>query len=342
MQDVRPQDVPVEGGSTNVACRAELSHILEQLEGGARAVVGPWVSEVGFEALYWIPFLRQATASRRIDPAQLTAVSRGGVGCWYDGLCGHYSEIFDVIGVDAFRRSLHERWASAGGQKHMAPDDWDEDLLTRTLSWDPATPVVHPSLMYRALRDGWRGTIAFERLLEQLRFERWPPPHDDGVEQLLPDRYIAAKFYARPSFPDDAEGRALIRRLVAHISEELPVVLLTAELLYDDHDDLDPGVERRVVRFLEDVPAAANLHAQSVAISRAEAFVGTYGGLAYVASAYGVPAVGFASRPEDFMSVHLDVGRHAARTLGTSLTVVDPRTIHTLATAAMVLGQTRS
>ena len=45
----------------------------------ARTIVaGPWLSEVGFETLYWVPFLRWVKAAFRLDPSRVVAVSRGG------------------------------------------------------------------------------------------------------------------------------------------------------------------------------------------------------------------------------------------------------------------------
>src|SRR5687767_8551319 len=51
--------------------------------GDAPIVVGPWTGEVGFELLYWIPFVRWACAEFGIDPRRLLVISRGGVGSWY-------------------------------------------------------------------------------------------------------------------------------------------------------------------------------------------------------------------------------------------------------------------
>jgi hypothetical protein len=312
--------------------------LLGRVADADHAVVGPWVAEVGFEVLYWIPFIRRLAAEAGLDSQRLTAVSRGGVGSWYAGICDDYSEIFDRVEVDEFRSRLEERWEQAGGgQKHMVVDAWDEELLRRTVDWDGAAPFLHPSLMYSSLRAGWRGRMRFSDLVGRLQFERWTPPRDEAIERLLPERYVAVKFYARPSFPNTPEARQFVSAFVTQLAEETPVVLLTSELTYDDHDDFDPAVAGRVVRLLDDVAPSANLRAQSVALAHADGFVGTYGGLVYLANAYGVPAVGYASRPEDYMAIHLDVGRHAAHALGTSLTVVDPRTAQPLRAAARLL-----
>ena len=43
-------------------------------------VAGPWLTETGFELLYWIPFLTWARAYGNLAPDRLIVVSRGGGG----------------------------------------------------------------------------------------------------------------------------------------------------------------------------------------------------------------------------------------------------------------------
>ena len=62
------------------AMRKEL-RLLSKVRG--HVMVGPWLSEVGFELLYWIPFLRWAVPEFNLDPSRLIVVSRGGVAGWY-------------------------------------------------------------------------------------------------------------------------------------------------------------------------------------------------------------------------------------------------------------------
>ena len=56
-------------------------------------IVGPFLSEVGFELLYWIPLLRWIKEKWQMDPERLTVVSRGGTALWYDGLNGRYLDV---------------------------------------------------------------------------------------------------------------------------------------------------------------------------------------------------------------------------------------------------------
>ena len=47
-------------------------------------IVGPWTGEVGFELIYWIPFVRWVvTHVRDCRASALVVVSRGGTAPWY-------------------------------------------------------------------------------------------------------------------------------------------------------------------------------------------------------------------------------------------------------------------
>src|SRR4029077_6002753 len=50
--------------------------------GSGPIMLGPWLSEVGYEALYWVPFVRWFTRQYDVDPDRLVVVSRGGVAAW--------------------------------------------------------------------------------------------------------------------------------------------------------------------------------------------------------------------------------------------------------------------
>jgi hypothetical protein len=57
-------------------------------------IVGPWVSEVGYELLYWIPFLNWVKAHHPFEAERLIVVSRGGCGAWYRGIGARYIDLF--------------------------------------------------------------------------------------------------------------------------------------------------------------------------------------------------------------------------------------------------------
>ena len=70
---------------------------------GAPIVAGPWVGEVGFELLYWVPFLRWCAERLDVDPDRFIVMSRGGTASWYRPFASRYVDVFDEVSADTFR-----------------------------------------------------------------------------------------------------------------------------------------------------------------------------------------------------------------------------------------------
>ena len=135
---------------------------------GRPIVLGPWLSEVGFETLYWVPFLHWVKAAFRLDPDRLVAVSRGGVGRWYEGIAGRYVEIWDDIDPAEFARRNAERGddqaVRAVGVRSRHPRGVARRLGTRDFD------VLHPGLMYRLFTLYWSGQRAMGFVDAHTRF----------------------------------------------------------------------------------------------------------------------------------------------------------------------------
>jgi hypothetical protein len=179
--------------------------------------------------------------------------------------------------------------------------------------------------MYEPLRRFWKGGEPIGAVLERLTFERWPEP---AGELDLPESFVAAKVYFSAPFPDTKANRAFVARALAALAERSPVVLLQAGSRLDEHDEL---TEAAGVTALAALSPHENLGLQSLAVSRASAFVGTYGGFSYLAGAYAVPGLSFASSPEQFFPSHLDVARRAAAAVGTPFALLDTGALGSLA-----------
>src|SRR5262249_55933679 len=130
-------------------------------------LVGPWLSEVGFELLYWVPFLRWAVDEFKLDPARLIAVSRGGVASWYQGIANDYCDLFDLYTVDEYRESNEARWRERGNQKQYDVGTIDKEIAERVAERRGVklAGIVHPYLMYRLLRFYWYEKAAVSLLL---------------------------------------------------------------------------------------------------------------------------------------------------------------------------------
>ena len=292
-------------------------------------IVGPWVSEVGFEVLYWIPFLAWATGEFALARDRLIVVSRGGAGAWYRDVAEHYVDIFDLMSVKQFRRRNEVRWHDGGNQKQMAPSELDEQIIELVKERRGLTnvTVLHPSVMYRLLRYYWyeKGAIS---LLEKHTVYR-PMPTLDGGQLLktLPRDYVAVRFYFRPSFPDTTENRALVGRIISTLAQRTPVVLLNTGLSVDEHEDFDPGTGMGVHKIDHLMTPTRNLEVQSTVIAHARAFVGTYGGLSYLGPFYGVPSIALFSHEAELVPSHLDVSRRLSRRLDAPLVTLDVREV---------------
>ena len=59
------------------------STLAREAAGSRPIIAGPWTSEVGYEALYWLPFLAWAADRYGVRPDRIIALSRGGTQAWY-------------------------------------------------------------------------------------------------------------------------------------------------------------------------------------------------------------------------------------------------------------------
>jgi len=274
-------------------------------------VVGPWLSEVGFETLYWIPFLRWVKAAFRLDPSRVVAVSRGGVASWYDGIAGRYVEIWDQIAPAEFARRTGER----GATKQLEVSDFDREVIhvvERVLGGRAA--VLHPSLMYRLFSLFWSGQRALSFLDAHTRFEPIVPPRilEDG---RLPREYVAVKFYAARSLPDTPDVRRTLAWFVESLAERTSVVLLDTGLVLDEHADYSFGPSGRVISAKSWMTPANNLGVQTQIIAGAQAFVGTCGSVAWLAPMLGVNTSAVYVDPQ-WLHAHLGVMLRACHRAG--------------------------
>ena len=286
-------------------------------------LVGPWLSEVGYEVLYWRPFLRWMADRYRISPDRLIAVSRGGVGHWYHGIADRYVELLDLVGAEEFATRNAARHAG-GDQKQLAPGEFDADIVERiaTQFLNGRTPrLCHPSLMFRLFRRFWFGDRSLDFFLQHMQFERMVSP--GGGLEGLPTRFAAVKFYTGPAIPDLPDHRRALRGLVSRVADEMPVVVLDTGLSLDDHRDFLFDGLPNVIRLPERLMPSTNLAVQTKVIAGAELFLGTCGSLAWLAPMLGTPTIGVYA-DDRFLAPHLFVARHAYRLMDAGLfTTVD-------------------
>jgi hypothetical protein len=300
----------------------------------APIIIGPWISEVGFELLYWIPFLNWAL--KGLESRRLIVVSRGGARLWYQHLTAEYVDVFDLFSVEEYRARNEDRWSDGGNQKQFDVTEMEREIIERAKAALGLGDVelFHPSLMYKLLRFYWYEKAGVGLLTKHTDY-RQLSLDEDGRLEGLPKDYVAVRFYFRPSFPDTPDNRRFAADVIRSLSREVPVVLLNTGLSLDDHEDLQVPGGMGVHRVDQWMTPQQNLEVQTRIIAKARAFVGTYGGLAYLGPFYGVPSVGFYTNEAELVPAHLDVGWRLGRSTGAPLTALDARES---ATMRMVFG----
>lgn len=280
-------------------------------------LVGPWLSEVGFELLYWIPLLSWAAERYGLERERMVALTRGGAGAWYADLCATSVDAFDFYSPDEVRSFNERRRRETGSLKQLAPRDLEEDLISRIrvkLGGEPVT-VLHPSLVYNLLGAFWarrRPIMSVERRLAY----RPLPSHalEDSAPvdtATLPAEYVAVKAYFSSCFPDTPDNRRFVTDLVERLARDSQVILLSTGFRLDDHSDFGEDIwSERVHRVNHLMSPRDNLAVQTRLIAGARALFATYGGFSYLGPFYGVTSYSFYSH-SNFNPAHLDVMGHA-------------------------------
>jgi hypothetical protein len=284
-------------------------------------VVGPWTSEVGYEALYWTPFLHWALDHYRIDTRRVIAISRGGTASWYRDIADRYVDVFDCMEPGDFSAELRMR-RERGDQKQIGSSPLDDRLVASAVQrlGAPVPFVWQPGLMYELFRPFWYGDRALQYLLRHTDYDRTRASlatavrdHAGAAAVPIPSgEYAAVKFYTGPSLPDTPATREMLVRYVERLAARMPVVMLDTAWSVDEHEDYAFDHIRGVTTLRPSLEPRTNLGVQTQVIAGARLFVGTCGGLAWLAPLLGVPTVAV-YQDDRFLTPHLYAARYAYR-----------------------------
>jgi hypothetical protein len=302
--------------------------------GRGSIVAGPWVSEVGYEVLYWVPFLRWFQDRYGVHPDRLVAVSRGGVEWWYQGIASRYVDVLHVCTAEQFAMRAEAR-RTGRDQKQLDPSPWEREIVADVLRrcGVPNARVLYPGLMYRLFRSFWHGDRSLDFLLRHTVYNRLvrPAPSKD---ECLPSVFAAVKFYTGPALPDTPATREQLRTFIARLADRMPIVTLDTGLGLDEHRDYMFRDIPGVLDLREHMTPATNLAVQSRIIARASLFVGTCGSLAWLAPMLDVPTVAVYA-DDRYLNAHLYAARYIYRRMKSArFSVVDMRALARLSVAA--------
>jgi hypothetical protein len=283
--------------------------IARVVSGSAPIVVGPWLSEVGYEVLYWVPFVRWVQSQFHIPRERLIVVTRGGAAAWYSDITTNAVELFDLMSPEEYaagnaQRSVEDR----GTLKQFGVSSMDQRIVAdveRRLDISDAR-VLHPSFLYQLFHQFWLGHRPPSFLEKRTRYRRMSAP--DVAVPPLPDTFVAVKFYTAASLPPTDSVRRALQSIVLGLAERTDVVMLDTGLALDDHEDYSFALASRIHSVRESLRPRDNLALQTAIISRAASFVGTCGALAWLAPMLGVDTTAVLADAR-FLHGHLQVAR---------------------------------
>lgn len=312
--------------TTELSVRRELQ---KAASGNLPIVVGPWLSEVGYEALYWVPFVRWFADHHRVDPERLVVVSRGGVADWYSDVAARYVELLDLFTPTEFAARNDER-RSGGDQKQFVLAPFEREIVDRVRERLGLRDVhvCHPGTLFRLMRGFWLGTESLQRVLDHTRY-RLLPPQTRTLCPDLPEDFVAVKLYTGRALPDSPSIRLALRSLIERVSGGRPIVALSTGLALDEHEDYIFHDLPRVTTLERWLTPQNNLGIQTEAIRRASLFVGTCGSLAWLAPMVGTDTMALYA-DDHLLAPHLYAARQVYAQIGAaSFTAVDVRALET-------------
>ena len=292
-------------------------------------IVGPYASEVGFEVLYWLPFLLSLRERYHVGRDRLIVVGRGGSAAWYD--VAGTADLYEFLPVETVRTLMIQRSQQTGSVKQHADDGWERHVcaLAARAMGIAAYHVLRPSWMYRLLTPFWQGrqpeSWLDRYLLQPVKLKA--PKLPDGL--TLPPEFVAMRWYARATWPHSEKLSLWTRKLVERVAQRQPVILVDAGFQSDDHADISLGEIPNVQRLSQMHPLTPlnNLAVQSAVIARARHYIGTYGGMAQGALRWGVPTVALYETFHNTAPAHLAYSQSLSLRTGVSFMAGTPSQI---------------
>jgi len=257
-------------------------------------LAGPFRGEIGFEVLYWIPFLRRLMKRYRIAPERVIPVTRGGAAAWYGTSCS--VDLYDLRTPQLVRVENRIQHATYHQLKQIVVTGFDRQALrdaAKEVSLDKYL-VLHPAWMYACLMPYFAGAMSLAALEQHCFFETIPTPALDN-DVTVPTPFVAVRFYLRHTFPGHPTLVQFAQESIKMMAQNTAVVLLNSGIHADEHVDISMPDHPNVFRMTDlcNVTPQNNLALQSALIGRALGFVGTYGGLAQLALRLGKPSVSY-------------------------------------------------
>ena len=258
---------------------------------------GPWTSEIGFELLYWIPYLKK---NFPLKDKKIIIISRGGVDKWYKFANYYkYFNLLDLVSNNEIKKHFDNRQL-IGGQKQFFIESLDKKIIEKVkekLNID-SLKVIHPKEMYNFFKPYWNGiyTFGLRAVAEkEMKFKDF-----DKIDLQIKN-FVACKLYSSSILNISKNKEYYSKKIKVILNEILKkhnIIFLDFQI-DDDHEvinfnDLDTNENKFyfVKDIVKNIDIKNNLSIQSSLVQRSEFFLGTYGGFAYLPAYYNKHSIG--------------------------------------------------
>jgi hypothetical protein len=278
---------------TSISLRPVKTSLEEMQHETGPIFVGPWLDSITNELLYWIPFVRWASATYGLSPERLVAISRPGADDWYRSLaqrCLDPATLFSCAELEQWTRRGVPQSEQNPKQAVMAP--FDQEIVERAArSFDLSDyQVLHPSFFFR-VRQRLHKDRTMNRLGEVLHYAPLTTIAPRHVAHP-PKASVAMSVAFTDALPDIPKNRRLLAELVHRIAADHDVVLV-------DDASWCPELRARPRVHPLDVRGddGGRVDVLTDALAGAMTFVGPYGDSAVLAASCGTPAIAYHSEP---------------------------------------------
>lgn len=322
---------------------------LKRLAPADYVAFGPWVGEVGWEVLYWIPFVNWVIKQYGLEKKKLYVVSRGGNSSWYRSM----GVEFEYLPVETYmpeikQKLLAQQDTNKGMKKEkvvstldLAMDDMKRAVSTvegRSMK-GPAFFCVSPDDMY-ALSMPFAGHHLGFRYLLSCQDQPAAPVNRQGesaceyVKSLeLPERFVTLRLYNRASLTYSRELVLGVLRFTRSLCQRTKSGCVILVYPHDtDHSEVFDGAAlameecRALDPTVVELSKTDNLDVQTEILLRSAVTITTHGGLAYLSAWCGNRVYAIDDSAFTKADHHLMKARRAFGEQG-SITLIDPETV---------------
>ena len=267
-------------------------------------ICGPWLSEIGFELLYWIPFLNKKLQG--YENIKKVIISRGGVTDWYKHLSKvEYIEL-NSTKYDENLKSYKNLKLKERSQKQTYITSFEKKIIENSIKDmninNKKIHIIHPSEFFNLFRPYFLDQSKINEFINFLY-----PKSYESIDKfknylnsdLIKEGFISMKIYSSSNFLNtlpytNIQTFNFINQIIEDLLDKYNLILLNFDS-NDDHEqikiDLSKFKNKKykiyfINNIFKNINYENNIDIQNFIISNSKFFIGTYGGFSYLPPLY--------------------------------------------------------